>query len=360
MQPDFNQKTIDTLAKRAAFICSNPDCRVSTVGPNSDPKKSTVIGEAAHIFGARPKSKRYRSKMTDVARAEITNAIWLCRNCHKLIDTDENKYSNEILFSWREEHEKYTQCELGSASERIQFEQENLKSLLFKDYSPSIRRIVIDKPSGWEWRLSAELMRYLNQPVFRKMDDLREELYIKPQKYINEEEVFDWVREWLAEASNMLSPAVGLIEKLNKSWGKPGEEGNEEEILHITCLIRDHLEQIVLCEEKVYFVNYPEEFDKVFDLLKNTLGSQAKKLEDIPDSLDEAVSSFETNHEGTVENPYKIEKSIEFDLPKGWGKKISRELKRATKRSTSSEEDYGCMTSLIFIIIFIWLISILF
>lgn len=98
MKPDFNKKTIDTLAKRAAYKCSNPDCRVVTVGPNSDTTKSTVIGEAAHIFGARPNSKRYCTRMTDAARAEITNAIWLCRNCHKLIDMDENLYTSEVLF----------------------------------------------------------------------------------------------------------------------------------------------------------------------------------------------------------------------------------------------------------------------
>ncbi len=97
MPPDFNRKTVDTLARRAAFKCSNPGCRVSTVGPNSDLEKSTLIGEAAHIFGARPNSKRYRLNMTDAARAEITNSIWLCRNCHKLIDTDDQKYTSDIL-----------------------------------------------------------------------------------------------------------------------------------------------------------------------------------------------------------------------------------------------------------------------
>jgi len=59
MFPDFTKKTIDILTKRAAFICSNPDCRTSTVGPNTDPKKATVIGEAAHILGARPGSKPF-------------------------------------------------------------------------------------------------------------------------------------------------------------------------------------------------------------------------------------------------------------------------------------------------------------
>ena len=172
--PDFNKKTVETLAKRARYLCSNPDCRVSTVGPNSDPEKATVIGEAAHIFGARPNAKRFVNDMGDPARASITNGIWLCRNCHKCIDTDGEKYSSEILFLWREEHEKYVQADLGNKTDKIRYEQQNSSLSLFKDYPPLIRRIVIDKPDGWEWRLTAELMRYLNKPHFRKLKDLRD------------------------------------------------------------------------------------------------------------------------------------------------------------------------------------------
>ncbi len=42
MRPDFSKATIDTLAKRAAFKCSNPDCRIATVGPNDNINKSTL------------------------------------------------------------------------------------------------------------------------------------------------------------------------------------------------------------------------------------------------------------------------------------------------------------------------------
>lgn len=99
MIPDFSPKTIDTLAKRAGYLCSNPDCRARTVGPNSEPDKATIIGEAAHIYGARPGAVRFNPKMTDVARAEITNGIWLCRNCHKIIDRDPDDHPFDLLFT---------------------------------------------------------------------------------------------------------------------------------------------------------------------------------------------------------------------------------------------------------------------
>lgn len=139
--PDFNQRTIDILAKRASFKCSNPDCRASTVGPNSDPTKSTLIGEAAHIRGARPQSKRYVSGMTDAARAEITNGIWLCRNCHKIIDTDDIRYTTDLLFAWREKHEEFVLSELGNSSDRIQLDQRESLLSTFEGYPPIVRRL---------------------------------------------------------------------------------------------------------------------------------------------------------------------------------------------------------------------------
>ncbi len=332
MNPDFNKKTIDTLAKRAAYKCSNPDCRVSTVGPNSDEGKSTIIGEAAHIYGARPDSKRYNLKMTDNARAEITNAIWLCRNCHKLIDTDEEKYTSDILFSWREQHEEFTLADLGSATDRIQYENLSSQAQLFNEFPPLIRRIVIDKPDGWEWRLTAELMRYMNNPFFRKLEDLRNGLYLNYQHHLESEDVLKWIQKRLTEASNLTQPFVVLIERLNKCWGEPGEAGDIDEIFHITSLIRDHLEQIVLYEEQVYFANVPDEYNGLISLLKNIIGSQAEKLATIPDSLDELLSLIGTNHGGTTENPLIIKKNITFDVPDDFEKEWNRELKHVKQK----------------------------
>lgn len=351
MQSDFSKRTIDTLAKRAAYRCSNPDCRVLTVGPNSEVNKSTIIGEAAHIFGARPNAKRYNPKMTDAARAEITNAIWLCRNCHKLIDTDDQKYTSEVLFEWRERHEQYTQSELGNATDRIQYEKQISKLSLFLDYPPIIRRIVIDKPEGWEWRLSAELMRYFNQPLFRQLEDIRDGLYIKNQRYIDDEEVIKWVQMQLAESSNLVNPLVVLLDRLTKSFGPPGKPGNEEEIHHITCLIRDHLKEIIRHEEKIHFVIVPDKYKKLVNLLKNLIGSQVTKLAEIPESLNETVSLIGKDHGGTEDDPYIVKKTITFDVPKGWSKQFNRELRRVQGASPN-----GCLAIFIVVII-IWILA---
>lgn len=329
--PDFRAKTVEALARRAGFLCSNPDCRVRTVGPNSDPEKATTIGEAAHIMGARPGSKRFQAHLSDGGRAAITNGIWLCRNCHKKIDADERRYTSTVLFSWREIHEQFVLSELGNSADRILGEQHKATVERFSSYPPLIRRIVVDKPDGWEWRLTAELMRHLNEPVLRKISDIREGLVAAPQEHITEEEAPNWVQARLVEMSRLMQPFGGLIQRLNDSWGKPGEAGSVEEIHHICVLFRDSLEQIALFEERVYFTNGPNSYQKVLSLLRDVAGSQADKFAEIPTFMDELLliadsSSTDSSEHGS---PKRIEKTITLKVSEEHMDELVREFKRA-------------------------------
>ncbi len=105
--PNFTRRTKETLAKRAGQTCSSPDCRRPTSGPHSEDDKATNLGEAAHIRAAREGQARYDRSMTDGERADISNGIWLCRECAKKIDADEATYTVERLNTWKRRHEDY-------------------------------------------------------------------------------------------------------------------------------------------------------------------------------------------------------------------------------------------------------------
>src|SRR5690348_6684942 len=94
----FSAETIALLGKRAALRCSNPDCGVLTTGPTTDTSGATNIGEAAHIYGRTEDAARYDVRMSAGERADLTNGIWLCRNCHKQIDSDETRFPAALLF----------------------------------------------------------------------------------------------------------------------------------------------------------------------------------------------------------------------------------------------------------------------
>ena len=85
---NFSKETKEQLAKRVAGFCSNPQCRSSTSGPHTDPAGSVNIGVAAHIIAAAPGGPRGDAGFSSSDRSDISNGIWLCQSCAKLIDND--------------------------------------------------------------------------------------------------------------------------------------------------------------------------------------------------------------------------------------------------------------------------------
>jgi hypothetical protein len=104
---DFDKATIDALAKRAAYICSNPDCRALTIAPSSiDEDKFIYIGKAAHITAASEGGPRYDPTLSPEARKSISNGIFLCSNCADMIDKNlGSDFSAQLLYKWKREHE---------------------------------------------------------------------------------------------------------------------------------------------------------------------------------------------------------------------------------------------------------------
>jgi hypothetical protein len=313
--PDFSKQTIETLAQRSRYQCSNPDCAVQTIGPNSDPEKTTTIGEAAHIFGAKPGSARYDIKMSDVTRAAITNGIWLCRNCHGKIDRDTILYSAELLLSWRKSHEDYVLRELGTRGDRIRHEM-NMRRLDFlAAYPPLIQRIAIDKPSGWEWRFAAELMRHLNNPEFKRLRNLRAGHYYHPYAGVALEDVISWITERTQVMSRLLPPLAHLFDRLTASFGPPGESGEIEEISDVCNLIHNMLFEMVSHEEILHFTPLPTEAEELREILSDLIGRNTREIEELPSKLDEIIAMIGTEHGGTTENPLIINWKVPFDIP---------------------------------------------
>ena len=84
-----------------------------TMGPNSIENKATNIGVAAHITAASPGGPRFDGALTQEDRSSISNAIWLCQSCSKLIDSDTSKYTVKLLNGWKKEVERQTELKLN-------------------------------------------------------------------------------------------------------------------------------------------------------------------------------------------------------------------------------------------------------
>ncbi|QAU44189.1 hypothetical protein XH91_01670 [Bradyrhizobium guangzhouense] len=68
--------------------------------------KSVSVGQAAHITAAAPGGKRYDASLKPEERRAANNGIWLCQLCAKLIDTDEARFTVELLHKWKRDAEE--------------------------------------------------------------------------------------------------------------------------------------------------------------------------------------------------------------------------------------------------------------
>jgi len=269
------------------------------------------------------------------------------------VDRDEKAYPAEVLFAWREEHDAFVAAELGSATDKTLHDTVLAKVEQFRDYPPLIRRIAIDQPPGWEWQLTAELMRHLNGPMYRRLQDLNDDLYVLEIEHVGRDEIEQWIANRCHEMSSIMSPLSNLPGRLNIAWGEQGKSGDIDEIHHVCLLIRETLAQVVRHEERVHFARVPDEFEKIRSLLEDCMGSQARKLSSIPQKIDHILSLIGTDHGGTPESPTVFREVIEFSLPEGWVERLSREIKRAKKsisRGNSTSSNWGVI--IIFIVIF--------
>ncbi len=116
LRDDFPKPIKVLLSRRVGHLCSNPICRVLTSGPHRDPQKAVSIGVAAHITAAAPGGPRFDPRLTSEERRSARNGIWLCQNCAKRVDSDELKYTAQMLLGWRERAEELAEEEIAARS----------------------------------------------------------------------------------------------------------------------------------------------------------------------------------------------------------------------------------------------------
>lgn len=103
---NFSTQTIIELYKSVGGLCSK--CKRYTIARNPTTGKYVSIGEAAHIFGAKRslQSPRPNFEMTDNELRDFSNGIWLCRNCHKQVDYDQDFFDSNVLVDMKRNAEQ--------------------------------------------------------------------------------------------------------------------------------------------------------------------------------------------------------------------------------------------------------------
>ncbi|WP_056176655.1 HNH endonuclease [Lysobacter sp. Root604] len=320
----FKQSVIVTLAKRAANRCSNPDCKAITSGPTDDPAGSVNVGEAAHIYGANPGAARYDADMSSSARSDISNAIWLCGNCHKLVDDDPNRFPVGLLFEWQREHARTISDLVGKAGAdvRERYEKRHLDELGRLSYLAE--RLILEKDGPWEYRLTAEVLRFEMAPVLRRWDALQRGLYMKPATRVAKVDFLSWLDDRMAEIRVMIR-AFGELSNVEfaRAWGAPGVPGIESDIISVCRLYREVCEACLAWEETVRFSTVDDVYIEVRDLLVGVAGGIIDEAAKVPDFMSKILA------DNRAEGQFLL--SMKLSLPDGWSDKMNSALARARR-----------------------------
>lgn len=154
---DFRAPVIRSLAERAGFLCSFPECNAPTIGPSAESPTSTAkTGMACHIYAASdgPAARRVSPEMSPAELRAIENGIWMCYRHGKLIDADECTYTPQLLKEWRRLAERRAELRhaLGRELTPDDLATEALATQTVALASPDLAREVADvvRNSGME------------------------------------------------------------------------------------------------------------------------------------------------------------------------------------------------------------------
>lgn len=117
---DFLKGTIEKIAGRVNYLCSNPECGALTRGPHTQADQVINLGEAAHITAAAPGGPRYDASLSKEQRKHASNGIWLCRPHAKLVDADDSRFTIEELLEWKRLAEERVFNALASRSGMVE------------------------------------------------------------------------------------------------------------------------------------------------------------------------------------------------------------------------------------------------
>jgi len=116
MGDEFSEPVKRALASRVGNLCSNPECRALTSGPQEDPAKALNIGVAAHITAASPGGPRYDPEPLPEERSGPSNGIWLCQNHGKMVDNDPARFTVDLLREWKATAEAEAKNRIGKTA----------------------------------------------------------------------------------------------------------------------------------------------------------------------------------------------------------------------------------------------------
>lgn len=195
-------------------------------------------------------------------------------------------------------------------------------------YCPKSLQILIDKDSGWEYLLFAELLKTYIQQLQEKRRDL--EYGISFSKKISFDNVFDLIN-WL---ENHISEIFYTIQLLNKlvneglfvAFGKEGESGDEKHIQYIAQRVSEIYGKCIDWSLDLIALNVEDDFLELVTLYSKLTGNCIEEIESFSIQAHEKINNVLDNLDDTKETTLNL--TLKITVPDDIVTRIDQETKR--------------------------------
>lgn len=159
----------------------------------------------------------------------------------------------------------------------------------------SVKKIVLEKPKGWEFLFIAALMRdrliYLNKAY----DELAANLYIQRAKRYSGSAFFEWYQDSLNNFEHLIPIFSNVISELDKSSGPPGVAGKTIEMKNAVDRVIQLCKELLNWEYELNTIYPPEELLPVKELLKGVSKMFIDEVNKLPSLTEKAVMNAISN-----------------------------------------------------------------
>lgn len=134
---------------------------------------------------------------------------------------------------------------------------ENLEDI--QDEPEYIKKIVIEKPIGWEYLLASGLLKNRLEKVNSNYDEIDNEIVIQRLKTISGEEFWNWYQNYIDNLGNFIKLFNECVNGLIKSFGDPGVAGKPIEIKNAVDRILQLCRELINIEYELNSFSLPKE-----------------------------------------------------------------------------------------------------
>ena len=183
-------------------------------------------------------------------------------------------------------------------------------------------RLILEKGPHWEYKLTAEVLRFDMNPIVRRWKELSRRLYIKTSRRIIGAEALDWISLKYHEVGMIVNAFSSLMNvEFKRAWGEPGVAGSDVDIVATCRLYAEMCASALAWEEDTQFTKLDDVFEEIRELMIGIAGGLVDQASQVPVFIANIFELDEPSGE------HKL--SLVADMPEGWSEKMELAMDRA-------------------------------